>query len=542
MNMDYSNGPNGWRQYPAAPANDYDSSDMYESDTNFNDMNDVHFDDADNEQINNALNATMADMQDSGLLPPNNAFTHQMGAANAAYLPAQPVPGPRPPPIEPVWNGQFWYHPMTQQQQQMAAQSAFGGSQYPPIMQPPNFGQMQQPNRQPAGPFNSQPVGNTVPDRQSKRKTAKTKTIGRPKKKGQPAKKTSLAETCICRKGIADHVKRPPNMWFLYKSHLNDDLKRRYKASKSDLDFSQFCSRCWKDEDEATRQKYQDWAAHLLEEHLKEHPGYKYTPLSKEAAKFGTDQCTCGAFEKNMAKLELEEPSTPRRRRQSRVDKSPEHEVNYGVASLARKRKASVQEALPTPKRVTRSSRAPQAPTMSSYEQPAQFDPMVHYGQQVPMPTEPQGLFSGGLFDNDVNMNQDPFGGNPYQDPFAANRDPDFGFNNNLTTPAFSTRSRSVVNNQDAADFQLDPELFEGGETEYNLGTSPLPDDFWDLPGADTSGGMATQQDDQVDDEMLDNPTPTRRSTRISAQKGNSAGSGSSPTTPTRRSMRNRQG
>ncbi|SMQ47824.1 unnamed protein product [Zymoseptoria tritici ST99CH_3D7] len=550
MEHNFSNGPNGW--------GNYGGTNMYDSDTDTSNATDQLMMNVDNNDWE--INGEPLDDADFALLMASTAGAPQpqttfMGPvdSNNEYVLNVPQPGPPPPPLQAVWDSatSTWVYPVPVPQQQQQQQP------YAISRAPFQAYDTQLPFRQ------FQDVGQNAANNAAAPKP-------QPKHNGKRAKKVSLAQGCACQTNAEEHTKRPMNNFMLYRQHVQKAVEKQLKKNQDSTNLSKVIGAMWVQLPPQTRKYWTDLADEVKLKHAERHPHYKYKPGGKNDKKWGSEECTCGAYEANEAKRERVEAESESEASSQRVTKQPKKKtakkvdktnggfnVNYGipVPEASRKRKASFGELQSTPKRIAGSSRSGQPQLMLEYtndhHQTGQFGDYSGESSMNVQSDTTQGYFA-----------QSMAAGNGYDTsfgPFATNQHPGTGYGRDMLPEEmpfdfsntdveggemygypspFSTRPRETVLSarpQNPADFQLTPmaQMFATGDLANGNGLSTeLGDDFWNIDNPlDIGGDWNMQQGQGTDaDRTPTQASFTRRSTRLSAQKGNSAESATSPT------------
>ncbi|KAK0364319.1 hypothetical protein LTR02_008571 [Friedmanniomyces endolithicus] len=146
--------------------------------------------------------------------------------------------------------------------------------------------------------------------RQSNGKTAVRNTTTR-------SKNLRIAQDCVC-PDTEEHIPRPRNAFILYRSAMTKQLSKSNKSTKKrsggkpravkhQIYVSREAGTRWHNETDDVRAHYQDLAEKERIDHAKKYPGYKYRPVRKgvaaKSSRFGTPECTCGAYRANMLLL-----------------------------------------------------------------------------------------------------------------------------------------------------------------------------------------------------------------------------------------------
>jgi hypothetical protein len=136
---------------------------------------------------------------------------------------------------------------------------------------------------------------------------------------GRPQKLPSLEQACVCNSGgpVGQRVKRPRNAFILFRQYNQKQIARELDVAVraknggiSNSEVSKLAGDKWKTLPDSEKERFRRLAAKEKEQHLAANPGYKYQPRKGKEAKydmrFGTPSCTCGAYERNKAKVEAQ--------------------------------------------------------------------------------------------------------------------------------------------------------------------------------------------------------------------------------------------
>lgn len=130
-------------------------------------------------------------------------------------------------------------------------------------------------------------------------------------------KSASIEAACVCPTGVGkatSGVKRPKNCFIIFRMMHQKAIATRLGANpanarskngqvRHDL-ISREAGAMWKALSASEKQQYVDMAQAEAEKHREIYPDYKYDPKRSAARdpNFGTPDCECGAYKRNMAK------------------------------------------------------------------------------------------------------------------------------------------------------------------------------------------------------------------------------------------------
>lgn len=143
-------------------------------------------------------------------------------------------------------------------------------------------------------------------EQRPRKKRAAARAVGGNKKSIAPAiKLPSIAQACICG-NLARRIRRPRNAFILFRQHRIKEIIG-FASSKDQGHISAKAGEMWKVADAATKKFYFDLAKKEAEEHAVKFPDYKFTPKKRALGgqndeRFGTKECTCGAYLANVRK------------------------------------------------------------------------------------------------------------------------------------------------------------------------------------------------------------------------------------------------
>lgn len=161
-------------------------------------------------------------------------------------------------------------------------------------------------SRQTKRPEQQQPTEKYVSDAEFFQKSNKKKVSKpNPKKSELEQKpnakrlKASIIKACVCNKKATMKMPRPKNAFILYRSHHAKDILRHSKTGNYQH-VSGIAGKLWNAESDAVKAKFYQLAAEEKLRHQELYPEYKYVPGGWHAARFGDENCKCGAYEINM--------------------------------------------------------------------------------------------------------------------------------------------------------------------------------------------------------------------------------------------------
>ncbi|KAH9827404.1 SRY (sex determining region Y)-box [Teratosphaeria destructans] len=128
----------------------------------------------------------------------------------------------------------------------------------------------------------------------------------------------SLYQTCICdirsKWEKPEKIPRPRNAFIIYRTansrKIARDLRARGKnGGVLNQKVSQYAGEQWRAEPEEVKERYRGYARQEAEQHRRDYPDYVFRPRRKVGDAtaqpgFGGPGCVCGAYEKNLARLE----------------------------------------------------------------------------------------------------------------------------------------------------------------------------------------------------------------------------------------------
>lgn len=151
------------------------------------------------------------------------------------------------------------------------------------------------------------PVDSELSDKAKRQRTAAPAPIPRDIF-GKPA---SFAKACVCA-AFEQKIPRPKNAFILFRSHYAKQLSRSADIDPSlskngrqnNQKVSGLAAKKWREEAPSVRKHFHDLADAEKARHQAMYPDYKYMPGSVKAARYGTPECTCGAYVANEAARE----------------------------------------------------------------------------------------------------------------------------------------------------------------------------------------------------------------------------------------------
>jgi hypothetical protein len=125
-------------------------------------------------------------------------------------------------------------------------------------------------------------------------------------------KDINIATVQRCRCALANnvtkqHISRPRNAFIIFRTRFSAHWRttRGVKRGTDNVKISKAAGEVWAElKQNGGIAKYQREAAIEKAEHKKQYPNYTYTPIKKIQARFGQADCTCGAYQTNMAELQ----------------------------------------------------------------------------------------------------------------------------------------------------------------------------------------------------------------------------------------------
>lgn len=111
----------------------------------------------------------------------------------------------------------------------------------------------------------------------------------------------SIVQACICSEE-AQRIKRPKNPFVLYRL-TRADMIRKNLGTKNNQDVSREAGRMWHNEPKEVKDHFKQLAEVEKQRHAEKYPDYVYKPGGQVRAKFGTKDCTCGAYQLNMVRF-----------------------------------------------------------------------------------------------------------------------------------------------------------------------------------------------------------------------------------------------
>ena len=105
---------------------------------------------------------------------------------------------------------------------------------------------------------------------------------------------------CVCKSSTDRKIPRPKNAFILFRSAHSAQITR--EVGKSNQNISKKAGELWTQASPSTKAKFFKLAEREKEQHAIDHPDYHYKPGRKAEQRFGSDGCTCGAYEANKAR------------------------------------------------------------------------------------------------------------------------------------------------------------------------------------------------------------------------------------------------
>jgi hypothetical protein len=140
---------------------------------------------------------------------------------------------------------------------------------------------------------------------------------------------------CALAKNVTQqHIPRPRNAFIIFRVDFSAQWRttRGQKRGTANATISKAAGETWRELGVQGQARYQRRAAIEKAEHKKQFPSYTYTPIKKIQAKFGQPDCTCGAYETNMAELKrLREGGATPPNRFTAVSDSENDEGDYAA-------------------------------------------------------------------------------------------------------------------------------------------------------------------------------------------------------------------
>jgi hypothetical protein len=123
-------------------------------------------------------------------------------------------------------------------------------------------------------------------------------------------KELNIATVQRCRcppaKNVTEkHIPRPRNAFIIFRTQFSSRYRtsRDVKRGSANAHISIAAGEYWRELGVEGQRKFKIQAEIEKAEHRKQYPNYHYTPMKKIQAKFGDENCECGAYETNMAEL-----------------------------------------------------------------------------------------------------------------------------------------------------------------------------------------------------------------------------------------------
>jgi len=164
---------------------------------------------------------------------------------------------------------------------------------------------------------------------------------------------TATVMRCRCEpanKTTEQHIPRPRNAFIIFRTWFSSQWRttKGKKRGTANATISVAAGQAWAALEEHERARYRERAAIEKAEHRVRYPNYSYTPIKKIQAKFGQSDCTCGAYETNMAEFKRlkEGGATPPNRFMAPVSETGDDD---GAYTAPRTRSVSRANSIHTP-------------------------------------------------------------------------------------------------------------------------------------------------------------------------------------------------
>ena len=112
----------------------------------------------------------------------------------------------------------------------------------------------------------------------------------------------SIVQACVCQDHAAERIKRPKNAFILFRLSKADEI-RKSMGTSFNPDVSKAASQMWNASPKHVKDQFYAMAEAEKQRHAEKYPDYKYKPGGQLRTKFGDKDCTCGAYELNMARF-----------------------------------------------------------------------------------------------------------------------------------------------------------------------------------------------------------------------------------------------
>jgi hypothetical protein len=167
-------------------------------------------------------------------------------------------------------------------------------------------------------------------------------------------KELNIATVQRCRcppaKNVTEkHIPRPRNAFIIFRTQFSSRFRtsRDVKRGSANAHISIAAGEYWRALGVEGQRKFKIQAEIEKAEHRKQYPNYHYTPMKKIQAKFGDENCECGAYETNMAELKrLREGGATPPNRYTGVSETEDDDGVYKAPrtrSISRSRANSIQ-------------------------------------------------------------------------------------------------------------------------------------------------------------------------------------------------------
>ena len=205
----------------------------------------------------------------------------------------------------------------------------------------------------------------------------------------------AIVQSCVCpaaRQAKANHVKRAPNAFFVFRSEYSAKWrapKGKGKGKQNEVaNVSAAAGLAWRALSAADKAPYEERARQEKEEHKLRHPDYQYDPSKGIEAKFGKPDCKCGAYQANTAEWRSNHGDDGPDPIQEAEENEDEDEDNITVARfkgpMTRSRSRSLSR--------SRSAQGGLIAPVAQLQQTPYFNQAAHHGQydhDLPMTDAP---------------------------------------------------------------------------------------------------------------------------------------------------------
>jgi hypothetical protein len=155
---------------------------------------------------------------------------------------------------------------------------------------------------------------------------------------------------CLPAKNVTEkHIPRPRNAFIIFRTQFSSRYRtsRDVKRGSANAHISIAAGEYWRELGVEGQRKFKVQAEIEKAEHCKQYPNYHYTPMKKIQAKFGDENCQCGAYETNMAELKrLREGGATPPNRYTGASETEDDDGEYNAPrtrSVSRSRANSIQ-------------------------------------------------------------------------------------------------------------------------------------------------------------------------------------------------------